>query len=128
MSPWKEGNHLEVFWKVVLETIKIYLENGYDVIFNYIVNEKDLVVMKEKFSEYKIKFVVLMANEDTIVKRDIEREEDCRMGKRAIELLQSFRRKKIDDKYIIKTDNLNIDEIIDIIDKNDKFYIGEKHE
>ena len=53
--------------------------------------------MKEKFSEYKIKFVVLMANEDTIVKRDLEREEDCRMGKR-------------------------------VIDKNDKFYIGEKHE
>lgn len=84
--------------------------------------------MKEKFSEYKIKFVVLMANEDTIVKRDLEREEDCRMGKRAIELLQNFRNKEIERKYIIETDNLNIDEIINIIDKNDKFYIGEKYE
>lgn len=69
-----------------------------------------------------------MANENTIIKRDLERQEDCRMGKRAIELLQNFRNKEIERKYIIETDNLNIDEIINIIDKNDKFYIGEKYE
>lgn len=128
ISPWKEGNHLDVFWKVVLETINIYLENGYDVIFNYIVGEKDLVILQERFCEYKIKFIVLMANENTIIKRDLERQEDCRMGKRAIELLQNFRNKEIERKYIIETDNLNIDEIIDIIDNDNKFYIGEKYE
>ena len=128
ISPWKEGNHLDVFWKVVLETINIYLENGYDVIFNYIVGEKDLVILQERFCEYKIKFIVLMANENTVVKRDLERQEDCRMGKRAIELLQNFRNKEIERKYIIETDNLNIDEIIDIIDNDNKFYIGEKYE
>lgn len=69
-----------------------------------------------------------MANENTIIKRDLERQEECRMGKRAIELLQNFRNKEIERKYIIETDNLNIDKIINIIDKNDKFYIGEKHE
>ena len=128
ISPWKEGNHLDVFWKVVLETINIYLGNGYDVIFNYIVGEKDLVILQERFCEYKIKFIVLMANENTIIKRDLEREEDCRMGKRAIELLQNFRNKEIERKYIIESDNLNIDEIIDIIDNDNKFYIGEKYE
>lgn len=128
ISPWKEGNHLDVFWEVVLETINIYLENGYDVIFNYIVGEKDLVILQERFCEHKIKFIVLMANENTIIKRDLERQEDCRMGKRAIELLQNFRNKEIERKYIIETDNLNIDEIIDIIDNDNKFYIGEKYE
>ena len=36
--------------------------------------------------------------------------------------------KEIERKYIIETDNLNIDEIIDIIDNDNKFYIGEKYE
>ena len=45
-----------------------------------------------------------------------------------IELLQNFRNKEIERKYIIETDNLNIDEIIDIIDNDNKFYIGEKYE
>ena len=31
---WKEGNHLQTFWKVCLNIIKIYLGDGYDVIFN----------------------------------------------------------------------------------------------
>ena len=75
ISPWKEGNHLDVFWEVVLETINIYLENGYDVIFNYIVGEKDLVILQERFCEHKIKFIVLMANENTIIKRDLERQQ-----------------------------------------------------
>ena len=34
---WKEGNHLEVFWKICLENIETYLKEGYDVVFNYII-------------------------------------------------------------------------------------------
>ena len=28
VSAWKEGNHLDVFWKICFENIKIYLKNG----------------------------------------------------------------------------------------------------
>ena len=42
VSPWKEGNHLEVFWKVCINMIKTYMEYGYDVVFNYIVETEDL--------------------------------------------------------------------------------------
>ena len=38
ISAWKEGNHLDIFWKEVENSIKLYLENGYDVIFNYIID------------------------------------------------------------------------------------------
>ena len=43
VQAWKEGNHLDVFWKVCISTIRIYLENGYDVIFNYIKNLLNLI-------------------------------------------------------------------------------------
>ena len=28
VSPWKEGNHLDTFWKVSVHTIRDYLESG----------------------------------------------------------------------------------------------------
>ena len=34
---WKDGNHLQTFWKVCMNIFQIYLDDGYDVIFNYIV-------------------------------------------------------------------------------------------
>ena len=39
---WKEGNHLDIFLKICINTIKTYLEDGYDVIFNYIVTPNQL--------------------------------------------------------------------------------------
>ena len=59
---WVEGNHLDVFWKVVKDTIKIYLENGYDVIFNYIIGEEDYLKLKEEFKDYTTKFVILLVD------------------------------------------------------------------
>ena len=41
-SAWKEKNHLEIFWKNVIRLINNFLEDGYDVIFNYIVNPENV--------------------------------------------------------------------------------------
>ena len=27
---WKDGNHLDVFWKVCIDMMRTYLESGYD--------------------------------------------------------------------------------------------------
>ena len=43
---WKEGNHLDIFWKEVENSIKLYLDNGYDVIFNYIIDDKKYLELK----------------------------------------------------------------------------------
>lgn len=40
-SPWKEGNHLDLFWNVSINTIRTYLEAGYDVVYNYIIEPLD---------------------------------------------------------------------------------------
>ena len=60
---WQEGNHLEVFWKICLDNIKTYLKDGYDVIFNYIVTPKIFEIIKERFKEYNVKFIILMCDE-----------------------------------------------------------------
>ena len=122
-SAWKDGNHLETFWKVCIETIKIYLNEGYDVIFNYIIDEKNLENIKNIFKNYKIKFVCLLTTEEDLIKRDKERSKDCQMGNRCLILLNNFKNKNFDSTNLLNTHNLSILEVVDEIEKEDKYIL-----
>lgn len=124
VSPWKEGNHLDTFWKVCINIIKIYLEDGYDVVFNYIIDPEKLKLLKESFNNFNIKFVVLMVSEDILLIRDKNRDEDCQMKERCIVLLNSFKNYNYDSKYIIDTSSLSISNIINIVLNEDRFIIN----
>lgn len=121
IQAWKEGNHLETFWKVCINTIKTYLEDGYDVVFNYIVTPTHLKQMQGKFKNYTIKFVVLLVDENTLLSRDKERAEDCQMKERCITLLNSFKNTNYNTHNILDTTNLSIDETVDIIENDNRF-------
>ena len=123
IQAWKEGNHLDTFWKVCINSIKTYLEDGYDVVFNYIIGKEDLERIKQEFKDYNIKFVVLLVNEDILISRDKERPEDCQMGDRCIVLLNSFKNKGYDSNNILDTSNLSIEETIKVIEKEDHFIL-----
>lgn len=123
VQAWKEGNHLDTFWKICLSSIETYLEDGYDVIFNYIVNSETVEVIKNKLKNYTIKFIVLVVDEKTLFLRDKERPEDCQMKERCIVLLNSFKNKKYDIKNILNTTNLSIEETINIIEYTNQFIL-----
>lgn len=123
VSAWKEGNHLDVFWDVCLNTIETYLSYGYDVIFNYIVTPIIVDTIKNRFKNYYIKFVVLLADEETLILRDKQRPEDCQMNERCLILLNSFKNKNHNLNNILDTTNLSVEETVDIIDKNNKFIL-----
>lgn len=123
VQAWKEGNHLDVFWEVCINTIKIYLEDGYDVIFNYIINPENVEIIKNEFNKYSIKFIVLLVDEKTLLLRDEERPEDCQMKERCITLLNSFKNKNYSEKNKIDTSNLSVDEVVEIIENNNIFYL-----
>ena len=120
---WKEGNHLDTFWKVCINSIRTYLEDGFDVIFNYIVTPTSLEMIKKEFENYNKKFVVLLVDEETLLSRDKERPEDSQMKDRCLVLLNNFKKHNFDSKNILDTSKLSIDETIKTIEENDKFYI-----
>lgn len=122
--PWKEGNHLDIFWQNAIMLIKNFLENGYDVVFNYIIYPASLEKLKEHFKNYDVKFVVLLTDEQTIVKRDKLRPVENQMGKRSLVLLQEFKSKNYDSDYILNTSNLSIEESVNIIINEDYFKIN----
>lgn len=123
VQAWKDGNHLDVFWKVCINTIKIYLESGYDVVFNYIISPEEIEILRKEFNNYTIKFVVLIVDEKTIMLRDKERPEDCQMKERCIVLLNKFKDRNYNSNNVLDTTNLNIDETVKIIENNNQFII-----
>ena len=123
IQAWKEGNHLQTFWKVCLNSIETYLEDGFDVIFNYIINPENIRIIKDRFKNYHIKFVVLLVDEATLLARDKERPKDCQMKERCITLLNKFKNKNYKATNIINTTKLSIDETINIIENDNKFIL-----
>ncbi len=93
--------------------IKSYLEAGYDVVFNYIISNKNLDRLKETFKDYEIIFRCLLVDEKTIIKRDLLRPEDCQMHGRSIILLNEFKKYNYDKKYIIDSSNITIEETVE---------------
>ncbi|MBR0491406.1 MAG: hypothetical protein IJJ82_05105 [Clostridia bacterium] len=123
VQAWKEGNHLDVFWKVCISTIRTYLEYGYDVIFNYIITSTPLKKMQGDFKGYDIKFIVLLVDEKTLLLRDKERPEDCQMNERCITLLKSFKNNNYNEQYILDTSNFTVNETVDIIENDNRFIL-----
>lgn len=121
--PWEDGNHLDIFQKICNNNILAYLEEGYDVVFNYIIEPEDLEMFKKFFKKYDIKFVVLLVNEETLLLRDKERPEDCQMKERCIELLNEFKEYNYNSNNIIDTSDMTVDEIVDTINNDNRFLI-----
>ena len=122
-SPWKEGNHVDLMWQNAIMLIKNYLNHDYDVIFNYIVEPSKFELIKETFKDYQIKFIVLMVDSDTLLKRDRKRPLDCQMKERCLVLLENFKKHNYDEKYILNTGVKNIDECVEEILNNDRFLV-----
>lgn len=120
---WKEGNHLKVFWDVCINTIKTYLENDYDVVFNYIVTPENLEDLRLAFSDFTIKFAVLMVDEETLLTRDSLRDEDCQMKDRCVILLNRFRDRNYNKNNILDTSNLTVEDSVNIILNDDRFVL-----
>lgn len=121
VSAWKEGNHLDVFWDVCISSIKTYLSYGYDVVFNYIITPDILERLKKEFKEYTTKFVVLLSDEETLLKRDKQRPEDYQMNQRCLILLNSFKNKDYKQDNILDTTNLSIEDTVNIINTDNRF-------
>lgn len=123
VEPWKDSvRNMNLLWQNIVSLVRNFTNDGHAVILDYIVFPDKVKYLTERL-DMKIKYVVLMADEETIRQRDLMRPDDEIMGNRAIELLEEFKEKDIDSKYIINTSKMSIEEIIDIIINEDEFFV-----
>ena len=122
IEPWKDnGTKLDLLWRNIGSLVKNFSSENYTVVLDYIVFPEHLKYIEGL--NLKVKYVVLISDKDTIRKRDLLRPEDEVMGERAIEFLEEFREKSIDSKYLIETSTKSIEQVVDIIIKEDRFII-----
>lgn len=123
IAPWKEGNHLDLFWKNSISLIENSIQKGYDVVFNYILHKNEIENIKRKFSNCEVKFVCLMTDEKTLLNRDKMRIPENQMGERCLVLLNNFKQQNFDKKNIIDSSNLTKEEVCKQILENENFII-----
>ena len=123
VSPWKKGNHLDLFWENSLSLISNCLKKGFNVIFNYILNKEDIKKIKKIFPNIQIKFIVLMVDEKMIIERDKLRPQDCQMGERSLKLLRNMQKENFNKNNILDSSNLSIEETFKEIINNNRFII-----
>ena len=58
-----------------------------------------------------------------MLKRDAERPEDCQMKERCIVLLNSFKDKNFDKKYLLDTTNLSVNNVVENVENEERFLI-----
>ena len=124
VSPWKEGNHLDLFWENCISVIKNSLANGYDVVFNYILDKKQVENIRLIFENFEIKFICLMVDEKTIIKRDRLRPKDCQMGERSLILLKELENENFEKQYILDSSQLTVENTYKEILNNDRFIMA----
>ena len=78
---------------------------------------------KLRIQNYRIKFIVLLVDENTLLLRDKERPEDCQMKDRCIVLLNNFKNKNYNLNNILETSNLSVNETFNIIENDDRFIL-----
>ena len=103
--------------------IRTYLDDGFSVVFNYIVTPNQLEMLKKEFKNYNMKFVLLLVDEETLLERDKQRPEECQMKERCLILLNSFKHNNYDEKNILDTSKLSIDETVQIIENENRFLV-----
>lgn len=123
VAPWEEGNFLDTFWKLSLSSIRIYLEDGFDVVFNYIISPEQLGMIRKEFSDYEIRFAVLLVDEETILARDRRRPEEYQMKERCIVLLNEFKDHNYPADYILDTSHITAGETAASVLKEDRFIL-----
>lgn len=128
VSPWKDHDkkYTDLFWDNCLDLIDNFINKDISVVFNYIIYPDRLKQIIDKFKDNKnliIKFVVLTTDEKTIRERDKLRPEDCQMGDRAIVVLNEFKEKGYDNKYILDTSNISPEDTTKLILNEDSFIL-----
>ena len=123
VNPWEEGNYLDTFWRLSLSSIRVYLEDGFDVVFNYIVSPEQLEMIRNEFSNCELRFVVLLVDEETILARDKRRPAEFQMKERCIILLNEFKAHNYPVKYIMDTSHMTVDETVSSVLNDDRFIL-----
>ncbi len=126
VAPWEDdGYYMDLFWDNIISITKNLVDRDITVIIEYVIFEEQIKKIKEflKARQIKLKYCVLLAEEQTLRERDLSREERERTGDLSIKSRNEFLSKNINQDHLLYTDNLDIKETVNIIKSSDRFFV-----
>jgi cytidylate kinase len=120
---WQEM--LAISWRNILSVVSNYLENGLDVVIDFVLEDGYDWVMDELGGmNVRLRYVVLTAVEEEICRRLKERDGDLQYKDRSIRILKKLLEDKRSEKYLLDTSSLKIEEVAAEIIEDERFVFG----
>lgn len=126
VAPWEDdGYYMDLFLDNVISITNNLLARDITVIINYVLFEEQIKKIEEflKGKQIKLKYCVLLAEEQTLKERDSSREEIERTGELSIKSRNDFLSKNMNKNHLLFTDNLDIKETANIIKSSNRFFV-----
>ena len=126
VAPWEDdGYYMDLFWDNIISITNNLVDRDITVIIEYVIFEEQIKKIKEflKKKQMRLKYCVLLAEEQTLKERDLSREEIQRTGDLSIKSRNEFLSKNINQDHLLYTDNLDIKETVNIIKSSDRFFV-----
>ena len=126
VAPWEDdGYYMDLFWDNIISITNNLVDRDITVVIEYVIFEEQIKKIKEflKKKQMRLKYCVLLAEEQTLKERDLSREEIQRTGDLSIKSRNEFLSKNINKDNMLYTDNLDIKETVNIIKTYDRFFV-----
>jgi hypothetical protein len=122
VPPWREGNHLPVFWDNCLSVLGNFLSRGYVTVFHYVVYPQDLQRIRAAFPEEAIKFALLTVDEATLAARNRARPADIRTDEAlSLQLLRDFAAMPYEGRFRLDSQNLTPAQTAGLLQSDSRF-------
>ncbi|RTR35400.1 AAA family ATPase [Robertmurraya yapensis] len=104
-KPWESEDERSLLWNNILSLTTNFINYDNDVVIDYVTFPEEAKWINEKLKHFnvEVKYVVLLADKDTLVKRDSKRNQEDRMGERSLVLLKEFIESEVAQNHIIDT-------------------------
>lgn len=120
--PWVDESQAKLSWRNISCLAKNFLGGGYHVVVDYVCypHEAEWLVGELEPLGARVKYVVLMARSETLMRRDTGRVN--RMGSRVLEVYEELL-SSVDGNHILNTDELSVEQVVNTIITGERFVL-----
>lgn len=123
IKPWLSQKHLDLIWKNIACLAENFLATGMDVVIDYVAFPYDLNFLHKELIRWgpEMKYAVLLAAEDELMRRDQLRDPREQMGERSITLLKRFQESGVNPNHVLDTTSMSAAEVVKTIMASERF-------
>lgn len=118
---------LNILWDNIVSLIENFTKRNINVVVDYVFSKYQLFSVVERIKESKIniKAVVVSSSIDTIIERDKQRNGVDYVGEERIrKIVEDFNSDMIPERYILKTDDMDLDTLVGTVLKESRFTVS----